>query len=90
MVTAAKACMAVGGRFEEATHRTTRWIDRCMAAHARPHEQNLFGIVQGGLDPELRRISLQVSLGPCSCYSITSFWRSGFGVDLSLRNHSSA
>lgn len=23
-------------------------------AHERPHEQNLFGIVQGGLDPVLR------------------------------------
>jgi queuine tRNA-ribosyltransferase catalytic subunit len=22
-------------RFEEATHRTTRWIDRCIAAHTR-------------------------------------------------------
>jgi hypothetical protein len=33
-------------RFEEATHRTTRWIDRCVAAHSRPHEQNLFAIVQ--------------------------------------------
>ncbi|EFJ52273.1 hypothetical protein VOLCADRAFT_55892 [Volvox carteri f. nagariensis] len=47
-------------RFEEATHRTTRWIDRCLAAHSRPHEQNLFGIVQGGLDPRLREISMQV------------------------------
>ena len=34
-------------RFEEATHRTIRWIDRCIAAHARPREQALFGIVQG-------------------------------------------
>jgi queuine tRNA-ribosyltransferase len=25
----------------------------------RPSEQNLFGIMQGGLDPELRRISAQ-------------------------------
>ncbi len=33
-------------RFEEATHRTTRWIDRCIAAHGRPTEQNLFAIVQ--------------------------------------------
>ena len=46
-------------RFEEATHRTTRWIDRCIAAHKRPEEQNLFAIVQGGLDPELRRLSLE-------------------------------
>ena len=46
-------------RFREATHRTIRWIDRCIAAHARPTEQNLFAIVQGGLDPELRRICLE-------------------------------
>lgn len=37
-------------RFEEACHRTIRWIDRCIAAHNRKTEQNLFGIVQGGLD----------------------------------------
>ena len=46
-------------RFEEATHRTTRWIDRCIAAHSRPLEQNLFAIIQGGLDPRLREVSLQ-------------------------------
>ncbi|KAI7845903.1 hypothetical protein COHA_000636 [Chlorella ohadii] len=46
-------------RFEEATHRTTRWIDRCIAAHGRPTEQNLFAIVQGGLDERLRDISLK-------------------------------
>lgn len=37
-------------RFVEATARTVRWIDRCMAAHAHPERQNLFAIVQGGLD----------------------------------------
>lgn len=37
-------------RFEEATHRTIRWLDRCIRAHRRPREQNLFGITQGGLD----------------------------------------
>ncbi|EIE21665.1 Queuine tRNA-ribosyltransferase [Coccomyxa subellipsoidea C-169] len=46
-------------RFTEATHRTTRWIDRCIKAHARPHEQNLFAIVQGGLDEHLRAISIK-------------------------------
>lgn len=46
-------------RFEEAAHRTTRWLDRCIAAHARPAEQSLFAIVQGGLDPRLREISLK-------------------------------
>lgn len=34
----------------KACHRTLRWIDRCIAAHSRPTDQNLFGIVQGGLD----------------------------------------
>jgi tRNA-guanine family transglycosylase len=43
-----------GPRVEEAMHRTLRWLDRCIKAHARPHDQNLFGIVQGGLDPVLR------------------------------------
>ncbi|XP_052201675.1 uncharacterized protein LOC127807678 isoform X2 [Diospyros lotus] len=42
-----------GPRIEEAMYRTLRWIDRCIAAHERPDEQNLFGIVQGGLDPVL-------------------------------------
>ena len=37
-------------RFKEACHRTLRWIDRCIAAHTKPDSQNLFGIVQGGLD----------------------------------------
>ena len=35
--------------------RTLRWIDRCIQAHTRKDEQNLFGIVQGGLDLELRK-----------------------------------
>lgn len=34
----------------EATDRTLRWIERCIASHARPDEQSLFGIVQGGND----------------------------------------
>lgn len=45
-------------RVEEATHRTTRWIDRCLQAHKNPDKQNLFGIAQGGLHPCLRRISV--------------------------------
>ncbi|CAA6664369.1 unnamed protein product [Spirodela intermedia] len=48
-----------GPRVEEAMYRTLRWIDRCIAAHQRPHEQNLFGIVQGGLDPVLRDICVK-------------------------------
>lgn len=42
------------GRIEEATHRSIRWLDRCIAAHKNP-KQNLFCIVQGGLDMDLRR-----------------------------------
>ncbi|RLN70070.1 hypothetical protein BBJ28_00010911 [Nothophytophthora sp. Chile5] len=37
-------------RFREACARTVRWLDRCITAHAYPDRQNLFGIVQGGLD----------------------------------------
>lgn len=48
-----------GPRIEEAMYRTLRWIDRCIAAHKRPHDQNLFGIVQGGLDPVLRDICVK-------------------------------
>ncbi len=36
-----------------AMDRTLRWAERCLAAHRRP-DQALFGIVQGGVDPELR------------------------------------
>ena len=37
----------------EATARTHRWAERSLRAHRRP-DQALFGVVQGGLDPELR------------------------------------
>jgi queuine tRNA-ribosyltransferase len=39
---------------EAATERTYRWLERCVAAHERPPEQALFGIVQGGIYPDLR------------------------------------
>lgn len=45
-------------RMKEATERTIRWLDRCIKAHSRPEDQNLFAIVQGGLDPGLREWSL--------------------------------
>jgi len=34
--------------------RTLAWLERCVRAHARPESQALFGIVQGGVDLELR------------------------------------
>ena len=44
-----------GPRVEEAMWRSVRWLDRCIQAHSRKDSQNLFGIIQGGLQPELRR-----------------------------------
>ncbi|KAI9590966.1 Queuine tRNA-ribosyltransferase [Syncephalis fuscata] len=47
--------LTTGPRLEEAMLRSIRWLDRCIDAHKRPNEQNLFAIIQGGLMPELRR-----------------------------------
>ncbi len=44
------------GYNEEALARTHAWAARCQAAHRRP-DQALFGIVQGGVFPDLRRES---------------------------------
>ena len=41
-----------------AVDKTNRWLLRCVDAHTRS-DQRLFGIVQGGLFPELRRKSAQ-------------------------------
>jgi queuine tRNA-ribosyltransferase len=46
-------------RLLAAHERTVRWLERCRTAHRRPHEQALFGIVQGGTDLDLRRASVQ-------------------------------
>uniref|UniRef100_A0A182J1A4 Queuine tRNA-ribosyltransferase catalytic subunit 1 n=1 Tax=Anopheles atroparvus TaxID=41427 RepID=A0A182J1A4_ANOAO len=45
-----------GPRVEEAMHRTIRWLDRSIAAHGRNDDQSIFPIVQGGLQPDLRRV----------------------------------
>ncbi|CAI6337516.1 unnamed protein product [Periconia digitata] len=42
-------------RMREAMDRSVRWLDRCIAAHKYPERQNLFCIIQGGLDLDLRR-----------------------------------
>ncbi|MCL2817939.1 MAG: tRNA guanosine(34) transglycosylase Tgt, partial [Clostridiales bacterium] len=39
-----------------AVERTYRWAKRCREAHNKP-EQSLFGIVQGGMDKDLRTLS---------------------------------
>ena len=41
-----------------AMERTHRWAERCKSAHTRP-DQALFGIVQGGVFPDLRRQSAE-------------------------------
>jgi queuine tRNA-ribosyltransferase len=43
---------------QEASDRTTRWLERCISAHQRS-DQLLFGIVQGGVYPDLRTRSAQ-------------------------------
>lgn len=40
----------------EATERTFRWLKRCITAHQRS-DQALFGIVQGGVYPDLREFA---------------------------------
>ena len=46
-------------RLRVANERTVRWLERCKKAHQRADEQALFGIVQGGTDPEQRAWSAQ-------------------------------
>ncbi|XP_050675521.1 queuine tRNA-ribosyltransferase catalytic subunit isoform X1 [Leptidea sinapis] len=41
-------------RIKLAAERTSRWLDRCLRAHKRPSDQNIFPIVQGLLNKELR------------------------------------
>ena len=45
-------------RVEAAMRRSLRWAARCLASHRRA-EQAVFGIVQGGLEPDLRRESAE-------------------------------
>jgi len=46
----------------DATERTHRWAERSLAAHRR-EDQALFGIVQGGLEPDLRAASAEAIHG---------------------------
>lgn len=47
--------MTTGSRVEEAMWRSIRWLDRCIKAHKNTEKQNLFAIIQGGLDLSLRQ-----------------------------------
>ena len=44
---------------KKSMYMTTRWAERCMKAHTDTERQSLFGIVQGGMFADLRRISAQ-------------------------------
>ena len=49
--------LTVGPRVTESMERSVRWLDRCIVQHEKSGKkaaQNLFAIVQGGLDHELR------------------------------------
>jgi len=46
----------------DATARTHRWAERSLRAHDRP-DQAIFGIVQGGLEPDLRAQSTEFIAG---------------------------
>jgi queuine tRNA-ribosyltransferase len=47
---------------EAATKRTYRWLERCISAHQRP-DRALFGIVQGGVYPDLRAAAAEALAG---------------------------
>lgn len=54
----------------QAMERTHRWAERCLEAHHRP-DQALFGIVQGGVHPDLREQSAK---------ALTALGFTGFGI----------
>ncbi|CAG8519827.1 15001_t:CDS:2 [Racocetra fulgida] len=47
--------LITGKRVEEVMDRSIRWLDKCISAHKKPDIQNLFAIIQGGLDTNLRK-----------------------------------
>jgi len=48
---------------EEALRRTHAWAERCAAHQQRPQDQALFGIIQGGIFPDLRLQSAEFLAG---------------------------
>lgn len=48
---------------EKAMRLSLAWAKRCKAAFGAREAQNLFAIVQGGVDPDLRRISAEALVG---------------------------
>ncbi len=50
------------GYVEQSIYRTIKWEKRSKEAHRRPHDQMLFGIIQGGMYKELRRLSAEMTV----------------------------
>lgn len=50
-------------RVAASTERTTRWLHRCQAARRHAERTALFGIVQGGMEADLRRAHAQELAG---------------------------
>ncbi len=46
----------------QSVDRTTRWARRCQQAHENTDRQHLFGIIQGGMYPDLRKRSAKALL----------------------------
>ena len=77
--------LTTGPRVEEAMERSVRWLDRCLAANAKPDRQCVFGIIQGALDPALRARCLDAMIArDCKGYAVgglsggeakDQFWR---------------
>lgn len=44
---------------QAATERSYRWLKRCMVEHQKQEQQALFGIVQGGIHLDLRRLAVE-------------------------------
>ena len=68
-----------------AMHRTLRWTERAQAAH-RGGTQALFGIVQGGVDPELREESAKAT----AALDLDGFGIGGLSVGESLESRAIA
>ena len=56
---------------KQSLERTTRWLERCIKAHADPDKQALFGIIQGSCYADLRKQSAR---------EITSFDLPGYAI----------
>jgi len=44
---------------KDSLERTTRWLKRCKEYHKNTEKQSLFGIMQGGMYPDLRKLSAE-------------------------------